>query len=114
MDIKLFKKTFKFICDECGKFAHTEREYCEKCGAQALRKATKDDYIKYESEAMKKAKENKNTVVKARKESQKARKIFEKTEKAEIKAGKLVEKSEKKAGKVAEKAEKTKQESKEI
>ncbi|MHA2471946.1 MAG: hypothetical protein ACXAES_01795 [Promethearchaeota archaeon] len=46
--MKTFKKTFKFICDECGEFSYTERECCEKCGVQSLRMATKDDYSKYE------------------------------------------------------------------
>ncbi|MFX1364271.1 MAG: hypothetical protein ACFFCE_03755 [Promethearchaeota archaeon] len=44
MDVKLFKKTFPFICDKCGEFAHTNHEYCDKCGAEGLRKANKEDY----------------------------------------------------------------------
>ncbi|MFX0028906.1 MAG: hypothetical protein ACFE8B_06840 [Candidatus Hermodarchaeota archaeon] len=47
LDIKLFKKTYPFICDKCGEFAHTEQEYCDKCGASnSLRKAEKADYKK--------------------------------------------------------------------
>jgi rRNA maturation endonuclease Nob1 len=51
MDIKLFKKSFPYICDKCGKFAHTEFDYCDKCGAEnSLRKATKQDYKKHKHE----------------------------------------------------------------
>ena len=44
LDAKLFKKTFLFICNDCGEFAHTVYEFCDKCGAEGLRKATKEDY----------------------------------------------------------------------
>jgi rRNA maturation endonuclease Nob1 len=44
MDAKLFKRTFPFVCNDCGEFAHTEHAFCDKCGAQALRKAKKEDY----------------------------------------------------------------------
>ncbi|MFX1417725.1 MAG: hypothetical protein ACFE9N_02265 [Promethearchaeota archaeon] len=44
MDPKLFKKTFTLICDACGAFAHTQQSTCDKCGEEALRKATKEDY----------------------------------------------------------------------
>jgi len=46
MDSKLFKKTFTHICDKCGEFAHTQQPNCDKCGANSLRKATKEDYKK--------------------------------------------------------------------
>lgn len=47
VDTKLFKKTYPFICDKCGEFAHTDQEYCDKCGASnSLRKAEKADYKK--------------------------------------------------------------------
>ncbi|MFX1456571.1 MAG: hypothetical protein ACFFDB_14440 [Promethearchaeota archaeon] len=47
MDIKLFKKTYPFICASCGEFAHTEQKFCDKCGAEdSLRKAEKADYKK--------------------------------------------------------------------
>ena len=49
LDIKLFKKTFPYICNECGEFAHTQHKYCDKCGAEALRKALKEDYEKRQS-----------------------------------------------------------------
>ncbi|MFW9827065.1 MAG: hypothetical protein ACFFEY_05525 [Candidatus Thorarchaeota archaeon] len=52
MDIKTFKKTFKFICNDCEEFAHTNTEYCEKCGAKSLRTATKEDYDKYQEKAV--------------------------------------------------------------
>ncbi|NVM36112.1 MAG: hypothetical protein HWN81_10990 [Candidatus Lokiarchaeota archaeon] len=44
MDAKLFKKTFRFVCNDCGEFSHTEYEFCDKCGATHLRKATKEDF----------------------------------------------------------------------
>ena len=44
MDPKLFKRTFTLICDNCGEFAHTQQPFCDKCGKEALRKATKGDY----------------------------------------------------------------------
>ncbi|MFW9867880.1 MAG: hypothetical protein ACFFEN_17430 [Candidatus Thorarchaeota archaeon] len=45
MDSKLFKKTYPYICKECGEFAHTQNEYCDKCGAEhSLRIAEKADY----------------------------------------------------------------------
>ena len=48
MDIKTFKETFKFICERCGEFSQTSRGYCKKCGAHALRMATKEDYTEFE------------------------------------------------------------------
>ncbi|MFW9942209.1 MAG: hypothetical protein ACFFFT_14315 [Candidatus Thorarchaeota archaeon] len=48
MDYKLFKKTYPFVCDKCGEFAHTKYDFCDKCGAEdTLRKALKEDYINY-------------------------------------------------------------------
>ncbi|HEA70619.1 MAG TPA: hypothetical protein ENH98_01700 [archaeon] len=45
MDTKLFKKTYPFICNDCGEFSHTKHEYCDKCGKEdSLRKARKIDY----------------------------------------------------------------------
>jgi uncharacterized OB-fold protein len=47
MDSKLFKKTYPYICKDCGEFAHTQHEYCDKCGAKnSLRIAEKADYKK--------------------------------------------------------------------
>ena len=50
MDKKLFRKTYKFICTDCGEFSHSDREYCEKCGGQnSMRSATSKDYKKIEA-----------------------------------------------------------------
>jgi len=77
LDIKLFKKAYKFICNNCGKFLHTETEYCEKCGEKAVRKATKEDYSKYKEIAIKKAEETKKRIEEA-KRAEKAKKTAEK------------------------------------
>jgi len=48
MDTKLFKRTYPYICNKCGEFAHTKQEYCDKCGAtDSLTKAEKVDYKNY-------------------------------------------------------------------
>lgn len=94
--MKFFKKTYKFICSECGEFAHTEREYCENCGEQALRKATKDDYEKYEKKRLSAEKET-------------ARKLKE-TRIETVKAEKAAAKAEKEAKKEANKTEKKREE----
>jgi len=48
MDKKLFKKTYKFICSNCGEFSHTNRDYCETCGKEnTIRKAKKEDFDSY-------------------------------------------------------------------
>ncbi|MHA2007065.1 MAG: hypothetical protein ACXABO_05710 [Promethearchaeota archaeon] len=45
MDNKLFRRTYPFICEKCGEFAHTQHEFCDKCGTEnSLRKAGKVDY----------------------------------------------------------------------
>ena len=44
MNENLFKVTYPYICSNCGAFAHTIYEFCEKCGEPALRKAKKEDY----------------------------------------------------------------------
>ena len=94
LDIKTFKKTFQFICEQCGEFAHTETEYCEICGTKTLRKATKEDYAKYEREKMRETKETRAVFLEA-----------QKVEKAEIKIEKAVGKEADKAKKAAEKLE---------
>ena len=66
--MKTFKKTFKFICDECGEFAHTEREYCEICGKKTLRNAKNDDYAKHEKESMMGTKGSRKVFKKAQKD----------------------------------------------
>ncbi|MFX1302615.1 MAG: hypothetical protein ACFFBV_00615 [Promethearchaeota archaeon] len=98
MDIKIFKKTFKFICDECGEFTHTETEYCEKCGVQAIRKATNEDYTRYEMEKMRDVKEQRIEIEKA----EETRKVAEKAEKVAEKAEKAAQKAAKKAKRKAE------------
>ena len=55
--MKTFKKTFIFVCDECGEFAPTKLEYCENCGEKALRKAINEDYARYEMETKRNDKE---------------------------------------------------------
>ncbi|MBY9018099.1 MAG: hypothetical protein KGD66_04630 [Candidatus Lokiarchaeota archaeon] len=45
MDLKLYKKTYPYICSSCGEFAHTLREYCEICGKKdSIVNAKKQDY----------------------------------------------------------------------
>jgi len=52
MDQKLFKKTYPYVCSSCGKFTHTESEYCESCGKKnVIVKATKEDFKKAKSGA---------------------------------------------------------------
>lgn len=58
VDIKAFKRSFKYICEKCGKFSRIRRDYCRICGAQALRKATKDDYKKVAERVMIEQKED--------------------------------------------------------
>jgi len=99
--MKTFKKTYKFICDECGEFAYTEMEYCERCGKKTLRKATKEDYANYENKTIRTAKEDRIVFDKA----QKAEKVEIKAEKATEKAKKAVEKAEKAAEKAKKAAE---------
>jgi len=46
VDIKEFKRIYKYTCDKCGKFSHIKRDYCRTCGSPALRRVTKDEYKK--------------------------------------------------------------------
>jgi len=46
VDIKAFKKSYKYICEKCGKFFRVKGEYCLNCGTKTLRKATKGDHRK--------------------------------------------------------------------
>jgi uncharacterized OB-fold protein len=49
VDAKLYKKTYPYICSNCGKFTHSQREYCESCGNKgSIVKASKEDYKKAE------------------------------------------------------------------
>ncbi len=131
MDINTFKKTFTLICDECGEFAHTQMEYCENCGAQAIRNATNEDYTRYEMETIsdlknqeigfEKAEETKMIRERAEKVSEKARIVAEKaektdenTEKVAEKARIVAEKAEKKVKKRAEKAKRRAEKTKDV
>jgi len=109
MDMRLFKKTFKFICGECENFSTTQTDYCEKCGANAVRKATNEDYSKREKEDKVGRTERRTEMRaedKAEKAEDKAEKAEDKAEKAEKKAEDKAEKAEKRAEDKAEKAEK--------
>jgi len=45
MKSKNFRKTYLYICSECGEFSHTIYDYCDKCGAKdAVHIAHKKDY----------------------------------------------------------------------
>ena len=90
MDLKLFKKTFKFVCNECGEFGHTQTEYCEKCGAMAMRKATNEDYLRYETESKRDAKEDRIGFEKVKE----TRKVAERAEKVAEKARMVAEKAD--------------------
>lgn len=47
-DRRAFLKAQPFVCNNCKKFTNILREYCENCGSKdSLRKATKEDYLKY-------------------------------------------------------------------
>ena len=56
--MKTFKRNYKYTCEKCGKFSLIRRDYCRICGAQALRKATKDDYKKVAERVMIEQKEH--------------------------------------------------------
>ncbi|MFW9969566.1 MAG: hypothetical protein ACFFDF_05145 [Candidatus Odinarchaeota archaeon] len=88
MDMKTFKKTFKLICDSCKEFTHTDTQYCENCGSDTLRKATKDDYERYEKIATQKSKESRHVADELRKEDNKIKKDADKVRKEEKKAQK--------------------------
>ncbi len=112
MDIKRFKKTYKFICDDCGEFMHTKTEFCEKCGSKALRKPTREDYAKFETKdkaetAVRKAGEKvvKNARIAGEKAKMAEEKAEVKAERAEKKAEVKAERAERKAEVKAERAE---------
>ncbi|MFX0006272.1 MAG: hypothetical protein ACFFA7_12050 [Promethearchaeota archaeon] len=49
-DWRAFLKAQPLVCDRCGMFTDTYRNYCESCGARySLRKAKKRDFIAYMS-----------------------------------------------------------------
>jgi len=42
---KTFRKSYPYICTNCGEFSNMEREYCEQCGKKdSLRDINKEDY----------------------------------------------------------------------
>ncbi len=106
MDMKTFKKTFNIICDSCGEFTHTDTQYCEKCGAQSLREATKEDYEKYETIADKISKDSREETGVIEREEEKVKKKADKVKKDTKRAKKDADKAERKSEKDAEKAEK--------
>ena len=110
VDIKFFKKSFKFVCNECGNFAHTETTYCEKCGVGALRKATKEDYIRYEMETTRDSKERRIEIERV----DETRKVAERAEKVADKARRVAEKTEKEVEKKAEKAKRKAERTKQV
>lgn len=45
MDLESYKKTFPYICNNCGKFTRTYSEYCENCGtSSSIRNTNDNDY----------------------------------------------------------------------
>lgn len=47
IDWKLFKRTYPYICDECGYLHWDYRTICEGCGSKnTLRKISKKDWKK--------------------------------------------------------------------
>ncbi len=103
MDMKTFKKTFKLICDSCGEFTHTDTQYCEKCGAEAIRPATKEDYEKHGKAADEKSKESRKVADGLRKEAGKVKKEADRVKKEKRKAAKEADKAEWEAEREADK-----------
>ncbi|MFX0021761.1 MAG: hypothetical protein ACFE9S_05510 [Candidatus Hermodarchaeota archaeon] len=104
MDMKTFKKTFKLICGSCGEFTHTDTQYCEKCGAEAIRTATKEDYEKHEKAASAKTKESRRVADGLRREDDKHKKDTDKIQKEKRKAERDADKAEWEAEREADKA----------
>ncbi|MFX1390426.1 MAG: hypothetical protein ACFE9Z_10215 [Promethearchaeota archaeon] len=51
---KAFLKAQPLVCDNCGNFTDTPREYCESCGFRhTLRKAKKRDFYEYKLKTIK-------------------------------------------------------------
>jgi len=79
--MKTYKKTFKFICHDCGKFSYTDSEYCEVCGSSNMRKALKEDYLKFEQASKKEHKKIKTETDKIEKAEKKSEKEAKKAKK---------------------------------
>ncbi|MHA1931431.1 MAG: hypothetical protein ACW96X_02765 [Promethearchaeota archaeon] len=77
MDMKAFKRIYKYRCDGCGKFSQIKRRYCRICGAQALRKARKDDYRIVAKDVMEKQRESLQARTKMKGMINKQRQILE-------------------------------------
>ena len=76
LKMKMFKITFKYICEGCGKYFRIKREHCMNCGAKALRKAKKNDYRKVAELMMIEQKEYMQIRAKARGKLDKTGKIL--------------------------------------
>ncbi len=92
--MKTFKKTFKLICDSCGEFTHTNTQYCEKCGAETIRTATKEDYEKIDKAATQRSKESKKISGDLKKEDHRVKRKADKIKKEEDKAEKIADRAE--------------------
>jgi len=103
--MKTFKKTFKFICDSCGEFLHADSQYCEKCGAETVRLATKEDYEKHGKAADVKHKKSRKVSDGLKKEAGKAKKQSDRVEKEKRKVEKEADRVEWEAEREADKAE---------
>ena len=48
VDWKTFKKSFPYICSNCGEYSYTKMEYCEHCGKKdTIIRMIKEVYEKY-------------------------------------------------------------------
>ncbi len=101
--MKTFKKTFKFICDSCGEFLHADSQYCEKCGAETVRSAMKEDYEKHGKAADVKHKESRKVSDGLKKDAGKAKKKAYKIRREEDKAEKVADRAEWEAEREADK-----------
>jgi len=100
VDMKAFKRSFKYICEKCGKFSRIKRGYCKICGAHALRKATKDDYKKVAERVMIEQKEDIQVRAKMRGMLLKTKEILQALVKNDAEYKKLLER--KKSGEFVE------------
>ncbi|MFX1379280.1 MAG: hypothetical protein ACFFA4_09310 [Promethearchaeota archaeon] len=101
---KTFRKTFKLICDSCGEFTHTDTLYCEKCGAKAIREATKEDYEKHEKAATEKTKESRKVADGLKRDDEEVKKKADKVKKDKKKADKEAEKEAERVEKAEKKS----------
>ena len=53
VDWKTFKKSFPYICSNCGEYSYTKKEYCEHCGKKdTIIRMIKEVYEKYHEKTM--------------------------------------------------------------